>query len=59
MSDYIKRGIIILCLMGTFGFTGGGSIERIIQEGLEIVENPLYGKSDALPIISPYREISQ
>ncbi len=59
MSDYMKRGIIILFLLGTFGCDGGNLIKRIVENGVEIVENPLYVKSDALPIISPYREISQ
>ena len=59
MSDYMKRGIIILFLLGTFGCDGGNLIKRIVENGVEIVENPMYVKSDALPIISPYREISQ
>jgi hypothetical protein len=59
VSDYLKSGIIILCLLGAFGCKGENSIKRSIENGVEVVENPLYVQSDVLHVISPYREISQ
>jgi hypothetical protein len=59
VSDYVKGGIIVLCFMGLVGCHRGESIERSIENGTEIVDNPWQAPIAAPPIITPFREISQ